>query len=527
MNSNNQGGSRGRSKSKELFRNSNNKHKKQKTNHYKKNSPKVNPPIRFNIPRFSDDTNNNKHKKQKTNHYKKNSPKVNPPIRFNIPRFSDNTNNNNENIMSYRGYSFKKNNETIDYISPTAITPKEFYNKYVKERRPVVFSSSLDTIDEKWKGTKSHWSNDYLNRLTGNSTIRVEYRENESGRFGEGKEKTMKMKEFLNKIKSGDKLHYLTTQDLKVDEEGRPEMMTSPIVELFNHGEFPLQPSILPNLIPFNLNLWFGNTKEGSSSGLHHDFHDNLYILIRGKKRFRLYSPEDALNMYTKGTIIKVHENGRINYKGQVTRADGADLLSDVALNASKCQDDAEKDLANAEQALRQGKVGAAEWVARAEKRLDDALDSVLSVQMDDNYDDNDYNNNNSNNDKSSDEDKADGPLNFSKINLYLPEKTIQEKFPKFNNVRGTSCEVKSGEMLYLPAGWFHEVTSYSTNVNANLMDGTSGDNNNDDDNFGGHMAFNYWFHPPDNLFDSEENGFASPYKSKFWAQDFQSSLKK
>ena len=90
-----------------------------------------------------------------------------------------------------------------------------------------------------------------------------------------------------------------------------------------------------------------------------------------------------------------------------------------------------------------------------------------------------------------------------------------------------SSREVKSGEMLYLPAGWFHEVTSYSTNVNANMMDGTSGDNNNDDDNFGGHMAFNYWFHPPDNLFDSEENGFASPYKSKFWAQDFQSSLKK
>ena len=57
---------------------------------------------------------------------------------------------------------------------------------------------------------------------------------------------------------------------------------------------------------------------------------------------------------------------------------------------------------------------------------------------------------------------------------------TIQEKFPKFNNVRGTSCEVKSGEMLYLPAGWFHEVTSYSTNVNANMMDGTSGDNNNE-----------------------------------------------
>ena len=33
---------------------------------------------------------------------------------------------------------------------------------------------------------------------------------------------------------------------------------------------------------------------EGSSSGLHHDFHDNLYILLRGQKRFRLFSPADA-----------------------------------------------------------------------------------------------------------------------------------------------------------------------------------------------------------------------------------------
>ena len=33
-------------------------------------------------------------------------------------------------------------------------------------------------------------------------------------------------------------------------------------------------------------------TVASSSSGLHHDFHDNLYILLRGRKRFHLWSPE-------------------------------------------------------------------------------------------------------------------------------------------------------------------------------------------------------------------------------------------
>jgi len=52
----------------------------------------------------------------------------------------------------------------------------------------------------------------------------------------------------------------------------------------------------------------------GSSSGLHHDFHDNLYVLIHGHKSFRLYSPQDADKLYTRGTIEFVHPNGRICY---------------------------------------------------------------------------------------------------------------------------------------------------------------------------------------------------------------------
>ncbi len=44
------------------------------------------------------------------------------------------------------------------------------------------------------------------------------------------------------------------------------------------------------------------------------DFHDNLYILLRGRKHFQLYSPADADKMYTQGTIARVHANGLVNY---------------------------------------------------------------------------------------------------------------------------------------------------------------------------------------------------------------------
>jgi hypothetical protein len=62
-------------------------------------------------------------------------------------------------------------------------------------------------------------------------------------------------------------------------------------------------------------------------AGLHHDYHDNLYVLIKGEKIFELYAPSDAACMYTKGEIDKVYPNGRIVYKGagEGVNADGSD----------------------------------------------------------------------------------------------------------------------------------------------------------------------------------------------------------
>ncbi len=93
-------------------------------------------------------------------------------------------------------------------------------------------------------------------------------------------------------------------------------------------------------------------------------------------------------------------------------------------------------------------------------------------------------------------------PVNFSRVDLLASPETIAEQFPQFSQeARGLTVTLNAGEMLFLPAGWFHEVRSGSSPAD------------------GFHMAFNYWFHPPDG--DAHD----APYTSPFWAWDWQQRM--
>lgn len=94
-------------------------------------------------------------------------------------------------------------------------------------------------------------------------------------------------------------------------------------------------------------------------------------------------------------------------------------------------------------------------------------------------------------------------PTNFSQVVTSLPEAELQEKFPLFMNskVRQLDVTLNEGEMLYLPCGWFHEVTSM------NMPGRSSGDDF--------HLAVNYWFHPPDG------ESFEQPYNDDFWPESW------
>ena len=130
-----------------------------------------------------------------------------------------------------------------------------------------------------------------------------------------------------------------------------------------------------------------GCSKDGSSSGLHHDFHDNLYIIVEGRKRIDLYAPSDAPNLYTRGKLRRIHKNGRINYAGEETNADGSHIEAEEALDASLRQDEAVKELELAEAAVDRGDDGAKERLEKAEEALDKAMEAVMDIEGNDRSD--------------------------------------------------------------------------------------------------------------------------------------------
>jgi hypothetical protein len=228
------------------------------------------------------------------------------------------------------------------------------------------------------------------------------------------------------------------------------------------------------------MNIWVGyNTGQPISSGLHHDFHDNLYLLIAGQKRFKLYAPKDAKYMYTFGQIKKIFHNGLISYVDNI-RADGA-LLEDVA----------KWNLRQAEIALENAENGEGD-LEEAEKKVDDAMDQLLQFG---DYDDLPET-------KKVRIDQDEYPDSFSRI------KNMSElhAFPKVKRSTCYDITLNAGEALFLPAGWFHEVRSCGSDASNGL-----------------HMAFNYLMVPP------TESDFDRPYCDGFWEaqwEDFLEQLK-
>ena len=86
-------------------------------------------------------------------------------------------------------------------------------------------------------------------------------------------------------------------------------------------------------------------------------------------------------------------------------------------------------------------------------------------------------------------------------------------KFPELAKAKVVCAELGSGDMLYLPASFFHEVVSF---VDTSHSEESKGKEANERP---GHMALNYWFHPPDCLNDDE---WCNPYSSNYWRRKFE-----
>ena len=329
------------------------------------------------------------------------------------------------------------------------------FSRYVVKRKPVVIEGHPK--DEGWRVTE-RWTQDYLSKNAGDATVSVEYRPSLSNGFGLGNRTRMKLKDVLDKIGEGSEQYYLTSQDTK---DGN--LFTSPLTELHEKRDFPLRPEVLKGLVPANISLWMGSSTSKSSSGLHHDYHDNLYILLSGSKTFTIFSPKYTVQMRTFGAIERVHRNGRINYRGRETHADGS-------TTQDRCRAEIKQKVFEAERELLQLEDEGCQDSGRleaAEEKLQEALDLELSLLEEEEEEEEE----DMGKDKSAEQDAARSshPDNFSRLSKEEQEKLKTE-------CGALEINLNAGDMLYLPCGWFHNVSSANTTSNY-------------------HLAFNYWFY--------------------------------
>ena len=322
---------------------------------------------------------------------------------------------------------------------PCTIAPQDFFERFVATRTPCILTG---------------WTVNLLDSLKSvDCTVQVEQRATVNDPFGQSRDRnvTMSFQDFLKHLNGPDHaLYYLSTQETD-------QIVAPPCHQL----KLPTTLPWLPHLQLQSLNLWMGHFDDDAHSGLHHDFHDNLYCLVEGggTKSFRLYPASEHASMALYGTVHEVHENGLITY--EPTRADGVPLAALEEEDGDASDDDSDEE----------------EIVIG--KGFDYESEEEFDAERQDDYD------------ALVNDEPVERPNNFSRIDPTRPRDELRKEYPDFWALDELQVTIQAGECLYLPASWFHCVTSK-----------------------GRHTAVNYWFHPPDNL-----QSFEQPYKDDYWAR--------
>ncbi|CAE7821437.1 jmj4 [Symbiodinium microadriaticum] len=364
-----------------------------------------------------------------------------------------------------------------------SMEPSFFYEEFVKQRRPVVISTGrtapgalealfgLRSEAAKWASPGSEGTAAMRSGPAGQCQVEVERRARKTQFFGQqdaGAREVTTLSQFCDEIDEGNELAYLTTQALPEDARGCPKALAPPhVLNLLQEAE-NLRPKLVGRLVPVQYNLWLGRSREGSSSGLHHDFHDNIYVLLRGCKEFRLFSPRCLDILSPVGVVqgdAKLHPNGLISYVSGI-RSDGAPVSVARAWGAGGSE--------------RNGVPNSDDEEAELDQLLTEAMESDVDG-------------------KGRETDKSPLPDSFCQVSTC---EGARMPVPTSLQGRHITATLKVGDLLYLPASWFHEVISYGGDA-------------------GGHLALNLWMAPP-----RVNSPLERPYEDGFW-EDLYCSLER
>lgn len=173
--------------------------------------------------------------------------------------------------------------------------------------------------------------------------------------------------------------------------------------------------------------LWLGT--GGTIGNLHFDRQENLMAVLRGSKTFTLFDPRDSANLYVGEPLREAKYRAEMHVYGHSAASkhetevliDKNDIHTDFAIRV-----------------VRSRGIGLAS--------SDGATTLVVNNMS-----------------------------SYSPVNISDPR--VLERFPRFANATPITCEVRAGDLLFVPSRWWHEVKSI-------------GDEN------GKTVAVNWWYKP-------------------------------
>ncbi|CRH00090.1 cupin-like protein, putative [Plasmodium relictum] len=379
----------------------------------------------------------------------------------------------------YTGFCFHKQKlNKIDRIDEN-ISAEQFYLDYILKRKPCLLRSEY--IISKRCNLDINFMKENVENLY------VELEQKVSNSFGIGEKKKMKFHKFLSLIEKGNSNYYLNTQYIKENIYGPTDFCNSITRQMINF--LPKKLEIMGNLEIYQYNVWLGNNDDKNlKTFLHHDYHDNIYVLLKGKKIFRIYSPYFAYDLKTNGNIYRIHNNGLITYSPFI-RSDGSHCLDVYKKKIDKVYNDINTmtEHLNKRNNFIENKI-VEKSINKAEKKLNILEDNILNYKL--------Y----KSKFRCKGKKRDDIPNHFCIINT-ADRKNEVDIFSDSTDIEQKYIEVymNEGDILYLPCGWFHEVKSFSRKKY--------------------HLAFNYWYYPPYiNMNNSGEaqNRFYHPYIDKY-----------
>jgi Cupin-like domain len=463
----------------------------------------------------------------------------------------------------------------LDRVDARSITPQAFFEAYVSRRKPCVLvnlsidGSSLTANDPDCAKEKRASSEpiatdptQLLKALQGQlkvASFQMEVRESSQESFGQnrtapGRQAELTFGAFLDEVPAHQKhLYYLSTQQSKrsetskedvggegVEEEDRYDASGSRLVDALEESS-SAHPNVARaltrvqqlagSLLLDSKHGWLGfspvpgggggrdvSVPTPSCSGLHHDFHDNFNVPLVGTKVWTLYPPTEYPHIPLFGTVHGLHGfNGLLCYRDNVTRADG------VPLSVLLQDDDSDEDEGEEDATGVFGNPGGEDSDEDDEEdgREGDEGDSTgdASNRVDD-EDNNETPQKGPASTAGGDHDNQRRPNSFSPVDMTLSAEDRAQKHPDFCPIHEITVEVRAGEALYLPASWFHSVSSSAADVGSEATDAASSSSR-AAPHPPYHLAVNYWYHPPD------QDKFQQPYRNDYWAKHVKTKSQK